>query len=108
MFLNIPQFPNFKPLDLNDQADINTLIKQHPPYSDYNFISMWTWDVDQSIQISQLYNNLVVIFSDYITSDNFLSFLGTNNIADTVDVLLTYSNNNDFGKSFLKKIIINY
>ncbi len=37
----LPQFPQFKPLELTDKSDIEAITKQHLPYSDFNFVSLW-------------------------------------------------------------------
>ena len=63
----IPQFPEFKSLELSDKKDIESFTKRFPPYSDFNFVSMWSWDIKEEIRISQLNGNLVVRFTDYLT-----------------------------------------
>ena len=87
----LPQFPLFKNLELSDKVDIDTITSQYPPYSDFNFVSMWSWNVEGEMKVSQLNGNLVVKFTDYITAEPFLSFLGTNRISETVEALLTLS-----------------
>ncbi len=61
------------------------------PYSDFNFVSMWSWDTDYEFMISTLNNNLVVRFIDYISGDPFLSFIGNQELTKTIDTLLKYS-----------------
>ncbi|MCA1624086.1 MAG: phosphatidylglycerol lysyltransferase domain-containing protein, partial [Acidobacteria bacterium] len=46
------------------------------PYSDFNFTSLWCWNVSEKIQVSQLYGNLIVRFTDYVTGEPFYSFCG--------------------------------
>ena len=87
----IPEFHIFKRLELNDQSEINSLVSQYPPYSDYNFLSLWNYDTENLTEISILNGNLVVRFTDYITSKPFYSFIGDNKIGDTVSALLTLS-----------------
>lgn len=87
----LPQFPNFKPLELSDREDIEAITQKYPPYSDFNFISMWSWDVTGEMRISQLNGNLVVRFNDYITGKPFYSFLGNSNSTDTINQLLDLS-----------------
>ncbi|PIT86820.1 MAG: hypothetical protein COU33_01065 [Candidatus Magasanikbacteria bacterium CG10_big_fil_rev_8_21_14_0_10_43_6] len=97
MHATIPQFPQFRSLYLQDHDVLVGFLREHPPYSDYNFTSMWTWDVDGSKQISQLHGNLVVIFSDYVSKDRFISFLGSQKVPETVETLLTYSQQHNLG-----------
>ncbi len=88
----IPQFPDFKPIELSDKEEVEKITKQFPPYSDFNFVSMWSWDVKNEMQVSLLNDNLVVRFTDYLTGDPFLSFLGNNIVDKTTSELLEYSN----------------
>lgn len=84
----IPIFPIQKNLAFEDRSAIEAMTKQFPPYSDYNFISMWSYDTENSIAISQLNNNLVIRFSDYITTEPFYGFIGTEKVEDTITKLL--------------------
>lgn len=87
----LPQFPEFKNLELSDQIDIEAITSKFPPYSDFNFLSMWSWDVKSEMRVSQLNGNLVVRFTDYITGEPFYSFLGNNKVNNTVKSLLELS-----------------
>ena len=87
----IPQFPQFKKIELSDKEDVEKFTHQYPPYSDFNFVSMWSWDIRDEVQISQLNGNLVVLFNDYLTDESFYSFLGNHKVNDTVKVLLDLS-----------------
>ena len=62
----ITQFPDFKPLELFDKKYIETFTVQFPPYSDFNFTSIWAWNTNDKFQISNLNGNLVVLFYDYL------------------------------------------
>ena len=87
----IPEFPQFKNLELSDKDEIEAITSKYPPYSDFNFTSMWSWDIENELQISKLNNNLIVKFRDYITREPFYSLIGINNINDSVDKLLSLS-----------------
>lgn len=87
----IPQFPQFKKLELSDKKDVEQFTSKFPPYSDFNFISMWSWNVKEGMSISILNENLVVKFTDYITEKSFYSFLGNNEVNDTTEKLLNFS-----------------
>jgi len=41
----IPEFPQFKNLELTDKIDVEKFTSKFPPYSDFNFVSMWSWDI---------------------------------------------------------------
>lgn len=83
----IPHFPEFKPIELSDKEDVEKFTKPYPPYSDFNFVSMWSWDVKGEMALSQLNDNLVVKFTDYLTGDPFYTFIGTSSLEETVERL---------------------
>ena len=87
----LPIFPNFKKLELTDRKDIESYTSQHDPYSDFNFTSLWVWDVTKERMISELNGNLVVRFTDYATHDAFLSFLGKNKPTETARKLIEFA-----------------
>lgn len=87
----MPTFPDFKNLTLSDATAIYAATNQYPPYSDFNFLSLWSWDTAAERQYSILNGNLVIKFTDYATNEPFLSFLGANRACETADTLLEYS-----------------
>jgi len=87
----LPSFPTFKKLELSDKEEIDTHTGQFPPYSDFEFASLWSWDVKEEMGVSVLYDNLVVKFTDYTTGEPFLTFLGTKSVNETATELLAYS-----------------
>jgi len=87
----LPKFPNFKPLEILDKKIIEAITNKFPPYSDFNFLSLWSWNIQGETRISQLHGNLVVRFTDYLTGQPFYSFLGNNRINDTVNALFELS-----------------
>lgn len=86
----IPQFPEFKNIEFSDKHEIEEFTNRFPPYSDFNFASMFSWDIKEEMQISWLNENLVVRFTDYISSKPFYSFIGVNKKYETIDVLLKF------------------
>ena len=92
----IPEFPIFKNIELSDETEIKQFINicKFPPYADYNFINIWTWDINSKMMVSKLNTNLIVIFNDYVTNKQFLSFFGKNLIPETVAMLIDYSVSN--------------
>lgn len=91
MYRMLPLFPDFEPINLNQKKDVDDLIMEHDPYSDFNFISMYCWDKGD-IALSTLHGNLVVRFNDYRNPEKkFLSFLGLSSCSQTAKELLAYS-----------------
>lgn len=87
----IPTFPNFKCLELEDKAEIQAFTQCFPPYSDFNFASLWCWNTQRGCGLSMLHGNLVVQLRDYLTGEPALSFLGVERVADTATALLDYA-----------------
>lgn len=87
----LPKFPEFANLDLSHKDVLQEIANRFPSYSDFNFVSLFTWDTDNSVMISSLNENLVIRFKDYLTGDSFYSLLGTSKIDETIKVLLEYS-----------------
>jgi len=90
----IPEFPKFKSIELSDKEDVENFTHKFLPYSDFNFVSMWSWDIKGKIGLSILNKNLVVQFTDYLTGKPFLSFIGKNKISKTASKLIAFSKKN--------------
>jgi len=87
----IPEFPQFKKLKLSDKEEVEKITSKFPSYSDFNFVSMWSWDTQDGIELSKLNSNLVVRFTDYLTSKPFFSFIGENKVNETTETLLEFA-----------------
>ncbi len=87
----ISAYPKFKKLEVTDKEHIERYTAKFPPYSDYNFFSLWTYNTADDIIFTILHDNLVLRFRDYITNKKFYTFLGTNQIPDTIETLLQLS-----------------
>jgi hypothetical protein len=101
----IPEFPNFKEIELSDRTYIKSFTSKFPPYSDFSFTALWSWswDMNQKMMISQLNKNLVVLFNDYVSGQHFLSFIGDTKVSETALQLITYSEKH-YGTNLLKLI----
>lgn len=97
----IPLFPKFKSLELEDRKEIEEITKQYPPYSDYNFVSLWSYDVEKSTRISLLHGNLVVKFFDYFGIESFYSFIGTTKVKETITALLSHAQTSETAKKLV-------
>ena len=45
-------------VSIEDKESIEKYINLYPPYSDYNFASLWVWNTKKNILVSRLNNNL--------------------------------------------------
>ncbi|MEK7594419.1 MAG: phosphatidylglycerol lysyltransferase domain-containing protein [Patescibacteria group bacterium] len=87
---HLPVFPDFVQIDVSHKQSLRAIADNLPPYSDFNFVSMFTWDIDDSLELTTLNENMVVRFGDYSSGESFLSLLGTNDVVDTIDTLFDY------------------
>lgn len=87
----LPDFPEFKKIEPADRPEIEKFASGFAPYSDFNFASLYSWDVQEKMKISVLNGNLVVLFNDYVSSRSFLSFIGKKEISETARQLIEYS-----------------
>lgn len=84
----IPDFPILKSISIDDKEFLERYISYFLPYSDFNFMSLLTWNTDDCILVSKLFGNLIVQFDYYISRKTYFSFLGTNNTVKTCRILL--------------------
>ena len=99
----IPTFPKGKPLELADREEIIEITSKFPPFSDFNFVSMWIWNTTNDLEVSSLNKNLVLKFPDYDTGTLFFSFIGTQAVNETIGILLDHSKK-ELGEQTLKLI----
>ncbi len=69
-------FPLFEKLSINHKQLIEKITRKFPPYSDFNFLSLWSWNINSATEISFINDNLIIKLSDYITNETIYSFLG--------------------------------
>ncbi len=89
----IPEFPEFKQLELSDKAAVEALTHNYPPYSDFEFASLYAWDVQEQTKLSWHHGNLIVRFTDYLDGNFFYTFIGESDVNDTAEKLLDLSSN---------------
>jgi uncharacterized protein len=95
----IPQFPKFKKLTIEDGTEIRRFTRRFQSYSLFNFSSLWAWDVEHKCSVSKLNGNLVVLYTDFITSKPFITFLGTTKTHETTSTLIEFIQKKSIGAS---------
>ncbi len=85
----IAKFPKFSKLDIKHQKDVEAITSSFEPYSDFNFISLFSWNTDGSTEVSDLNSNLVIHLPDYLTGRPVLSLLGGKQIDESLNKLLS-------------------
>lgn len=87
----LPRFPSFKQLELSDACDVQRYASMYRPFAEFNFASLWSWNLDNSVLISELNGNLVVRLTDYASDAVFYSLLGDSDLDHTVEALISLS-----------------
>jgi hypothetical protein len=84
-----PSFPNFKQLEMQDRGSIDRVTALFPPFSDFSFVSLVSWNIRDQIEWSLLRDNLIVRFGGYLPGQPpFFSLIGTNDLDATIRELL--------------------
>lgn len=91
----LPNFPKFRKVQITDKDIFLKLTKHFPPYSDYNFVSLWSYNLEGDAIVSNLYGNIVIRFRDYISNKPFYSFIGNKKLTRTIKDLLEYAESTD-------------
>lgn len=86
----ISLFPEFTKLQLQHKEAVEAITKTFEPYSDFNFTSMFCWDVDDSTTVSLLNGNLVVRMPDYLTGEPTFSILGNHKMDESLKELFEW------------------
>lgn len=84
----ISTFPEYKKLELQDKEELERVTNLFPPYSDFNFVSLWSYNTEGDAEISNILGNISLKFRDYITNEFFYTFIGNNNVEVTIKKLL--------------------
>lgn len=79
----IPQYPAMRPIALADKAELDAVTQRFPPYSDFTFVNLWSWDADDAVLISMLNGNIAIRFADYQSQERLYMFIGAHDASDT-------------------------
>ena len=83
----IATFPHFTDLNENLRDEFVAFTSRFEPYSDFNFTSLYCWNIDGSTKVSWLNGNLVIQLPDYLTGEPVFSILGDNLIDESLEEL---------------------
>lgn len=84
-----PVFPEFKQICYEDKATIESITGAYLPYSDFNFTSAYTWNVEGHNAYSLDGKNLVLKLADYVSGNPVYTVLGNENVHDTIHKVTT-------------------
>lgn len=85
---HLPEFPQLRQIELGDRPILQAFTAEFPPYSDFNFASLWAWNISGQTRIGRLGGNLVVLLGDYLTGERLLSLLGTDDVGSASTALI--------------------
>ncbi len=89
----IPRFPEFKRLEYSDKPEYEFYTQLFPPYSDFNFTSLWCWNGEKA-RVSLDHGNLFLRMSDYETGRPIYSILGNLRMEESVNALFRFLEEN--------------
>lgn len=96
------KFPTFSNLSLEDKKDITEFTQKFNIYSDFSFINLFAWDIDNTTRISWINNNLVIQMTDYLAKDRrFFTLFGNNEIDETLTELFKITNHLELVPDFV-------
>ena len=84
---SIAHFPGFSKLELYHKDALLRFGATFGHYSDFNFTSLFCWNIDDSAAISLLNGNLVMRLPDYGTCEPCYSLLGVNRVDESLAAL---------------------
>jgi hypothetical protein len=91
--MKLVNFPDFVDLHEVDRDEYQKLIAVFEPYSDFNYVSAFSWNEPGSCRVALLNDNLVLSLKDYLDDTQVLSFLGSHDLPDTARTLLQFAKN---------------
>ena len=100
----LPNFPEFKKLELSDRTDVERTTSKYPPYADFNFEIMWSWDINGTVELSLLNGNLVFFNKNIFDNRLACSYLGDNRVNETLDQLFHFCKEKGFGSLHLSLV----
>jgi hypothetical protein len=102
--VTLPTFPDFKPLALEDQPHLTALVERFPPYSDFDFASLWSWNGAEQAKWCRHRENLLLLIADYTTREPILTMIGAENVNATADLALVFAEEQRHPASVLKLV----
>src|SRR5258707_15184796 len=87
----IVALPGYTPIDLDILAEFRSLTSIFPPYAEFNFVNLMSWNRGNRGKVSLLNGNLVLSFPAYGEDSQFISFIGQQQLSATVATLLDYA-----------------
>lgn len=78
----------FQKINLDAKESIEKYVHKFQPYSDFNYLSLYTYNTNDAAEYCFLNGNLVIKFEDYITGEAFYSILGRKRLNKSIETLI--------------------
>jgi len=85
-------FPKFTPLSKVQPSEVKKIIENYEPYSDFNYVSLFSWNTDDSTKLATLNGNLIISLKNYLDDKHNLMIIGDNEIDKSLDDMFVYGN----------------
>jgi len=90
--MNLPRFPEFKPVELEDKPVFETLISRHPAEAcEVNFGNIFLWRYFERPKFTFIHDNLCIMCAPPSEPAYFLQPIGGNRIEETVRTCLSFA-----------------
>jgi uncharacterized protein len=86
-----------KRLTLDAKEDIEAVTGRFPPYCDFNFASLFVWDVEDDTRYARVGDSLVLELCDNVDRSPLYTFMGTSGVAELAEDLLARSMADGYG-----------
>lgn len=87
----------FKNLELSDKKAVSDFTLGFPPYSDFNFTSLYSYDVNMDAGIYVSSDTYIIKLRDYVSNNLFYSYLTHKNSAEVAHYLIKKSEEDGLG-----------
>ena len=88
--MSLPRFPEFVQISTVPEVELRHFLEAIPPYYDYLYSSLWSWNIDNSYRVSSIGENLVFIMRDPKSQVFFYNLIGTDDIPNCTATIFTY------------------
>ncbi len=79
----------FYKINLDAKKRIEKYVHKFQPYSDFNYLSLYTYNTNDAAEYCFLNGNLVIKFEDYISGEAFYSILGKQRLNRSIKTLIS-------------------
>lgn len=89
MAVNIPTYPNFRKLAIEDKSEFQSITARLAPYVECSFLEMYAWNQRRNpTLVSTLNGNLVLRTDDFLRDAYTTTFIGRRRLFDTITKLV--------------------